>query len=68
MDMGFFASYPIFFFSRDGRPKSEDRCTGKLSMQKKIKMDILSIGIIADIHINYPIEKEKREGTGWIFI
>jgi hypothetical protein len=48
--MRFFACKPVFFFSRDGRPKSEDRCTGQLRPKTGIKLDILSSGIIAYIH------------------
>jgi hypothetical protein len=45
----FFASNPIFYKIRDGRPKSEDRCTGHFSLLVRIILNYHFTGIIAYI-------------------
>jgi hypothetical protein len=45
----FFANNPILYKIRDGRPKSEDRCTGYFSLLVRIILNYHFTGIIAHI-------------------
>jgi hypothetical protein len=67
MVIRFFASNPKIFYKQDGRPKSEDRCTGHFSFLVRFILSYHFTGIIAYIHFVKYNFSENWINSLWIF-